>query len=340
MPQKNQLTEKVQLFVKIQLIAVTLFALSLPAVPARAAVIFQDDFENQAAGWNVGDGPLSTPVGQNGEWDVWEVKRFTSMGCPASPAGLPASADGYVVYLRPNGGYNGTKGVAINVASCMTDLNGWVGGTRWVAPAASNYADLYIGSHVKLDQGIGVLGNDGWWKMGWWIVNNTDNNIYWDFINNNPSEWNNNLVGSSDSWAFASGGMWECSGLDWANAMPQEAVFDGEWHWIEHHIKYNTASALSDAVYQVWLDGDLVYEKNNFRTWCAGSIPKITWVYFYIGNACGPDNCGGQARYANSSAEGINFDNIKIGTTYIGPPGGVIPPDTTPPAAPTGLAVQ
>ena len=331
---------KTKSFKKTRVLAAIIFALSIPVFFCRATVIFQDDFESQSASWNVGGGPLATPPEQSGIWDVWEVKRFTSMGCPANPAGLPASADGYVVYLKPNGGYNGTKGVAVNVASCMTDLNGWVGGTRWVAPAASNYADLYIGSHVKLDQEIGVLGNDGWWKMGWWIVNNADNNIYWDFINNNPDNWSNNLTGGNDSWAFASGGMWDCSGLDWANAIPQSAVFDGQWHWIEHHVKYNTTAGSNDAVYQVWLDGSLVYEKTNFKIWCTGSIPKVTWVYFYIGNACGPDNCNGQARYANTNAAGINFDNIKISTTYNGPPGQTLPGDTTPPAAPNGLTIR
>jgi len=121
-------------------------------------------------------------------------------------------------------------------------------------------------------------------------------------------------------------------------ANPGHKKGDGLWHYYEVHAKAPTTarpigkvpidSNTSDGILQMWIDGKLVMNFNN--------------VWFLADNS-GWANMLFNANYQGVSATNpcteVDMDDIAISTTgYIGPL--VTTPDTTPPAAPTGVTVS
>ncbi len=105
---------------------------------------------------------------------------------------------------------------------------------------------------------------------------------------------------------------------------------DGSWHCIELHLKSETGVGTNDGILQWWADGVL---KGNFNNVNHGftSGGKTIGAILIGSNSKYPDN--GLVPYY------VDYDDIAISTTgYIGPISQT--PDTTPPAAPTGVTVS
>ena len=102
---------------------------------------------------------------------------------------------------------------------------------------------------------------------------------------------------------------------------------DGQWHSYEVHFKLNIPGQ-SNGVAEFWIDGikKTSYANANFGT-------ATGWTLVVIGsNAQYPYN--GRDMY-------VDYDDIAISTTgYIGPISGGSASDTTPPSAPSGVAVN
>jgi len=101
---------------------------------------------------------------------------------------------------------------------------------------------------------------------------------------------------------------------------------DGLWHLYEWHIKMDTNG--SNGVTEVWIDGVRIINATNANF--GGSL-GYTLRNIEMGN---------NADYgASGRCMAVDFDDVAISTTgYIGPL--FIQPDTTPPAAPSGVTVS
>ena len=103
---------------------------------------------------------------------------------------------------------------------------------------------------------------------------------------------------------------------------------DGQWHLWEVHIKmYTTTLGSSDGIAQLWIDG----------------IQRINATNVYFGTTTiDTFEIGSNSRFPNNGRDmAVDYDDIAISTTgYIGPISGGSASDTTPPSAPSGVAVN
>jgi len=102
-----------------------------------------------------------------------------------------------------------------------------------------------------------------------------------------------------------------------------------EWHSVEEYVQMNTPG-VNDGILRAWIDGRLAYEKTDlrFRDVTALKVEQI-WMNIYHG---GTD--------LSPYDQHAYIDNVVVASEYIGPMPSTVVPDTTPPAPPTGLAVQ
>lgn len=278
---------------------------------SNAAIIFEDDFESSSTAW-----PLATPSGQTGYWDSWESNRTCSnFGC-SNCAALPAEAGGKLMYKATTGGYDNSKAIRILLDPSCDGQNGYLGSFDWVSPGG--YTELYYGYHMKIDSDIG--GSGDWCKFPHWIDQGTSSGSVGNSVNN---QWwfeafGMNL-GSSDQLKISiQTGSADIQSY-WGTGVYGNEIKDGDWHWVEWHVKGNSSSSASDAVIEVWVDGVLQGQKTNFKTYAAGK-PYIYDVKWEIGN-CSADNNFGTGSWT-TGWKSIYIDNVKISNTYIGPPGG------------------
>jgi len=114
------------------------------------------------------------------------------------------------------------------------------------------------------------------------------------------------------------------SGFNGLNGYPpgSDGQGDGLWHWIEIHMKIDTNGA--DGIFEAWADGVQFFDIHD-GNYCATPISSLTFFT-------------NQTYATNNNCMYEYIDDIAISTTgYIGPIG---TPDTTPPAAPSGVTVS
>ncbi len=92
------------------------------------------------------------------------------------------------------------------------------------------------------------------------------------------------------------------------------AIWDGNWHCIEFQL------GLSNNVLNLWVDGVLAYSSANY-TWSATGFFDFI-QHFAIGNV-------GDGSAWQNSWQAIEFDDLVISTTYVGP-GDFVPPSPDP----------
>jgi hypothetical protein len=101
---------------------------------------------------------------------------------------------------------------------------------------------------------------------------------------------------------------------------------EGQWVCIEVHLVNNTPG-VANGVYQAYKNGD-IFANYSDRIWRRA------------------DNGGANSHWDNirlfrqNGGGSINYDRLAVGNTRMGCVGGGAPPDTTPPATPTGLTVN
>ena len=107
----------------------------------------------------------------------------------------------------------------------------------------------------------------------------------------------------------------------------------GQWHTVEHRIKLNAVGA-KDGVVEGWLDGSRYLQKQGLSIRTVSSL-NIDTLYFstFFG--------GGTPPWAPVAEELVDFDDIEVATTRIGP-SDLLPPPTYPPspALPAGYLVH
>lgn len=115
---------------------------------------------------------------------------------------------------------------------------------------------------------------------------------------------------------------------------PTSEFSDGNWHSHEVRIKLNSPGNY-DGIIQYWFDGVLIknYTDINFGFDDAHPL-KIHKFGVGLGNTC----WGAGEPWLQTEWSAVAFDDVVVSTNYIGPV--ETPPDTTPPAAPTGVTIQ
>lgn len=104
------------------------------------------------------------------------------------------------------------------------------------------------------------------------------------------------------------------------------------WYWVEYYAKKNTPG-VADGLFKLWIDGQLVTSHTNVPYWTSSEGSKYWGIVRMI------PVWGGNVGDKKTAADSIWYDDVIVSDTQIGYPGAPVP-DTTPPAAPTGLAVQ
>lgn len=184
-------------------------------------------------------------------------------------------------------------------------MNNYSGGLRY--DFNGNYTDIFIRYYIKLPSSLSFNISD---YIKSWRFNTTGGSgeIYLDF---------RQASGGTDMHAEGSWGIYD--GGPWVTVLDNNelrAIWDGNWHCIEFQLGLNSRTL------NLWVDGILKYSDTN-RIWQAtGRFDFIQ--HFAIGN------CGNGGMWQNSW-QAIEFDDIVISTTYVGPGDGVPPiPDPTP----------
>jgi hypothetical protein len=117
------------------------------------------------------------------------------------------------------------------------------------------------------------------------------------------------------------------------------------WYYIEHHIRYNSASGVADGVYELWMDDCGL---DGLSNGCAtGGTLRTRYTNMNFGNNTGIgaiwlEQHGGSCPCPTQSGE-YYFDQFVASKVRVGPVGsggGGGGGDTTPPVAPTGLRIQ
>jgi len=187
-------------------------------------------------------------------------------------------------------------------------MNNYSGGLRYDFQA--NYSNIFIRYYIKLPL---ILSFDVSDFVKSWRFNTTGGSgeIYLDFRQASGGT----DMRSEGSWGIYDGGPWviilDNNGL--------RTIWDGNWHCIELQL------GLSNNTLNFWVDGVLKYSDTN-RIWQAtGYFDFIQ--HFAIGN------CGDGGTWQNSW-QAIEFDDLVISTTYVGP-GDVVPPSPGPIPSPS-----
>jgi len=108
-----------------------------------------------------------------------------------------------------------------------------------------------------------------------------------------------------------------------ANGINAPRIVKNRWYTVEVHFRLGTTS--STGLMEAWLDGNLMYREN--RANCTGSCPPM--AYFYFTSYKGSGESGGGY---------VEYDNVVMSTSYIGPPN-ANSQDITPPSPPRGVSV-
>lgn len=282
---------------------------------ASAEVVFEDGFEGMSS-WNLGNGAPTTPSGQSGQWSYWERKTCAEMGC-SDCAGMPAAAGGYFAYLDTAGGYGGGKAIKfIHSPSCDLSVNQYPASIDWVSPGG--YREVYFGYHFKMEATFGST-TDRQCKWLHWIDQGGSSGAAGNGVSNQTwFQMFGMAFGSGDALALyttagtLNGGEW------WDSGASGTDLRDGNWHWIEWRYKGNTNSSTSDAVITLWIDGVQQNSTTGFKTVSAsaGYIYDIKWE---MGNC---EHEMGSWYMTHTGWKGWWIDNVKISTTYMGPPEG------------------
>jgi len=218
------------------------------------------------------------------DWTMWyENDTYTSRDSVTHYSGEISS---------PGRGGTG-KSLKIWRHSDWPPMNNYSGGLRY--DFAGNYSNLFIRYFMKLPTSLSFHGSD---YIKSWRFNTTGGSgeIYLDFRQENGGL----DMRAEGSWGIYDGGPW-VTVLD--NTRFRE-IWDGNWHCIEFQL------GLSNRTLKLWVDGILIYSDTN-RSWSAtGYFDSIQ--HFAIGN------CGDGGVWQDSW-EAIEFDDLVISTTYIGP---------------------
>ena len=263
-------------------------------------VLFEDDFEAQAADWNLGQGPLITPVSQLGQWGILESNRKTcaELGCGACSS-LPTHADGYVTHLDPTGGVNGGKALRwVMKRGCA--VRQYPGSIDWRLPVAT-YRDVYFGFDLKVDPAWKTTGAQQC-KFPLWVAlgeNRLEGKIW--VVNRNMTMPGDSQIELFHLTATPNNG-WFRSGIS------DREFADGRWHRLEFHIRLNQAEGSGDGEMRAWFDGQARGSIDNLTFWpSTGSNSR--WIYairLQLGN------CSANVEdWANEQWAGFWIDNFR-----------------------------
>ena len=87
------------------------------------------------------------------------------------------------------------------------------------------------------------------------------------------------------------------------------ATGDGQWHYLELHVKVNSAPAVGDGIFEFWVDGVKCYSNSGCRF---NPTDTSGWTSIRIGS--------NQNEPANGADMPIDFDDIVVSNSgYIGP---------------------
>lgn len=94
-----------------------------------------------------------------------------------------------------------------------------------------------------------------------------------------------------------------------ANNINAPRIQKNRWYTVEVHFRLGATA--STGLMEAWLDGNLMYRAN--RANCTGSCPPMAYVYF----------TGYKSPFEPDFSGNVQYDNIVMSTSYIGPPSGV-----------------
>lgn len=399
-----------------KLILIFLISAVIFPVIARAAIIFQDDFDNWPSDWVCNDGG-SVPV-VNG-WSSSVPCAHTNNDGFGSELKIGAGRTGNALYLWKKDFTivaSATAGAGTGDKFCCAAQNLCPGGLtsvgNWGYPtcyklydASANFGSetpvfttgldrIYSSTHNGIpgqtgewDRIVGVgdantlYTQDNWWAPGqsYTIHGIADNyrafltytfsgnytELYQRYYVNVPVAFNKSAAwagevklwrmhtngtsngaiyfsvraGSQPGYKIRDGSFdFKADGgaSIFSTGIPLSTVADGTWHSVEFHLKLNDPGT-ANGVAEMWIDGGSPqgtpnYSKTNIN-WSTyfDNTNHFTDVYHF------PEGNDSPEPWDMTTWTGIAYDDYVISNSYIGPVGGA--PDTTPPAAPTGVTV-
>lgn len=232
-------------------------------------------------------------------WTLWYENDISS---------IKDSVTHYAGEISIPGRGNTGKSLKVWRHSDWPAMNNYSGGLRY--DFSANYSNIFIRYYQKMPTALTLNASD---YLKSWRFNTTGGSreIYLDF----RQEASGTDMRAEGSWGIYDGGPW-VTVLD-NNGLRQ--IWDGNWHCIEFQL------GLSNRTLNLWVDGVLIFSDMN-RNWVAtGYFDFIQ--HFAIGNS-------GDGGTWQDSWQAIEFDDLVISTTYVGP-GAVVPPSPDPPPSPT-----
>jgi hypothetical protein len=295
-------------------------------IPSLAAVIFSDDFDAVSSTWTCAD---ATPSGWAYHNPACQSSSFGGVTHATSEIS-PGGRTGNSLKIWRRAGFPTERDYFSNLLY-GNPFSVFPPGhrtlyTRWTMKIPAEWEELDFG-YRKL------------WRMGATASGDTlyinfncrrDDVEYWV-----DSRWSN----CSSLMVYPSAG-----GDGWYTLLPfADLPRDGVWHSYEIGTRLDTTGN-NDGMLRFWLDGvEHTICRNDFSRDYDCSLGKTTVDYGaatgdeWLSTAVGIGNRG-DPEGQQSSWQAIEFDDYALGDGYIGPV--LETPDTTPPAAPTGLGVQ
>ena len=275
------------------------------AGPAYAAVVFHNDFDDDAVG-------VYSVANLSADWNAPSWNNGVTEGRVAVVDGVQAFAGRSLAVSYPEGGVSSANS-----------------GAQWKLHLGAPYEELFFSYRVRFDTGfdfvrggklpglIGGVGNtgskkpdgtDGWSARMMWRTNgsggstttgSTANIVQYVYHPDQPSNF-----GEDFRWDDGPGGIW--------------STFESDrWYHIQHRIVMNTPG-VNDGIAQGWLDGVLVLDEQSIRYRDVVSL-GVDQLYFstFFG--------GSSSEWAPSKEETIFFDDFTVATTFVQEPASPLP---------------
>lgn len=273
-------------------ITVVLFIILSPVLSALSysATIFSDDFNSHPDTCHTGG---TVPSG----WDSWYQQNGE----------ISATFDSVTHYAgeisSPGRGGTG-KSLKTWRHYGWPSLNNYTGSLGYIFNA--NYSNIYIRYYQKIPIALTLNASD---YLKSWRFNTTGGSgeIYLNFRVGNIS---------GDMRTLGTLGIYD--GAGWTTVLDNDglrAIWDGDWHCIEFQL------GLDNSTLRLWVDGVSKYNNTSYHWSASGYFDFIQ--HFAIGNV-------GDGSSWQNSWQAIEFDDVVISTTYVGPGDFVPSPDPTP----------
>ena len=182
-------------------------------------------------------------------------------------------------------------------------MNHYSGGLRYDFPA--DHSNIFVRYYQKIPIALTLFASD---YLKSWRFNTTGGygEIYLNFRVGDVAGDMRTL----GTWGIFDGNGWTTV-LDNAGL---RAIWDGNWHCIEFQL------GLDNSTLRLWVDGVLQYSNPSYSWSATGYFDFIQ--HFAIGNV-------GDGSAWQNSWQAIEFDDLVISTTYVGP-GDFVPPSQDP----------